>query len=46
VDLNPSPDTDDLLVSEWPDPVEATSIASIDSDTDDDTDKDAFAGGG
>jgi segregation and condensation protein B len=46
VDLNPSPDTDDLLVSEWPDPVEATSIASIDSDTDDDTDKDASAGGG
>jgi segregation and condensation protein B len=37
--------SDELLVSEWPDPNKATSIASIDSDSDDDTDKDASAGG-
>jgi segregation and condensation protein B len=40
------PDSEELLVSEWPDPVEATSVASINSDSDDDTDKDASAGGG
>jgi segregation and condensation protein B len=44
-DPDPYPDSEELLVSEWPDPVEATSVASIDSASDDDTDKDASAGG-
>lgn len=45
-DLRPDPDAEELLVSEWPDPVEDTLVAPIDPDTDDDTDKDASAGGG
>jgi segregation and condensation protein B len=43
--LSPYSGTEELLVSEWPDPAEATPVASIDSDIDDDTDKDASAGG-
>ena len=37
---------EELLVSEWPDPADNTAVATLDSETDEKSDKDASASGG
>ncbi len=37
---------EELLVSEWPDPADVTAVATLDSETDEESDKDASASGG
>jgi segregation and condensation protein B len=37
---------EELLVSEWPDPVDDTAVATLDSETDEESDKDSSASGG
>jgi segregation and condensation protein B len=44
--VEPAPAKEELLVSEWPDPADDTAVATLDSETDEESDKDASASGG